>query len=202
MDAQHSPISHPLPQCPACGATYASGSRFCAQDGRALELAAAAVAVSRAHTFESAPTLAAAAAEQAGAMGARTPSMPVNRSGHPLLLAGRYLQVRSLGDGGQGDVSLVQDIQTGRMLALKRFRGDMDVARCRTEIDAAARIEDHSHIVKIHELHRDPDGHHHYITMEYFEGETLESRVERAPQVSLLEAVSILSQVSCWRRPG
>lgn len=113
----------------------------------------------------------------------------------PWIIAGRYIKLRTLGDGGQGAVSLVQDIQSGRVLALKQFRLDLDPARCREEIEAAARIEDHAHILKIHELHRDPETQVLFITMEYLEGETLESRLARA-ELPLAEAVSVLRQAS------
>lgn len=155
-------------QCPRCRKTYGGNDRFCGDDGARLVDPDARTQVS----------------------GVRSAS----RS-HPLLIAGRYLKIRALGEGGQASVWLAQDIRTGRMLALKDFHVEMDEARCHAEVLAASRIEDHAHIVKVYDLDRDPGTGRLFMKMEYLHGETLEDRLARGP-VGMRDSVAILQQVA------
>lgn len=175
------PVAAPgaeAPRCPTCSTSYPPGSRFCAADGHRLTQ----------------PT-----PGPAGGDLAELPSRQHLGGSRPSLgqwlVAGRYLKLRILGDGGQGKVRLVQDIQSGRVLALKEFYQGSDIARCRSEVEAAARIEDHSNIVKIYELHREPETEMPFITMEYIDGQTLEAHLQRE-ELSLAEAISVLQQTS------
>lgn len=165
--------------CENCSRRYPAAARYCAHDGQAL------VTHAPADGLPWAPT-AAASLDAFGAAAGQS-------LGH--LILGRYLRVRKLGAGGQGDVWLAQDIQTNRMLALKYFQDDM-VDRCRAELMAAARIEDHTHVVKLFDHHRDPDGGGSFLTMEYLDGETLEDLLARSPRLSRTEAVRLLEQIA------
>lgn len=195
------------PRCATCGTAYPDGSRFCHEDGSQLSLSVRRVHVLSVRdpvplSLDATLRVSTSPADPLAADPASTCAVEQPRSegatsrANVWLIAGRYLKLRTLGDGAQGAVLLVQDIQSGRVLALKQFRPEVETARCREEIEAAARIEDHTHIVKIYELHRDPETRAQYLTMEYLEGETLSARLERGT-LPLLEAVSVLHQASC-----
>ena len=86
-----------------------------------------------------------------------------------------YRILRELGRGGQGEVSLAEDLKLGRQVALKVLRGwgaasEELLARFEREAAVAARL-DHPGICTVYEA-----GIHDgipYIAMQYVEGETL-----------------------------
>ncbi len=88
----------------------------------------------------------------------------------------RYTHVRPLGEGGVGEVDLVQDVDIGRQVARKRLRAESrtpaSVARFIDEIRTVGRLE-HPGIVPIHDVGMDENGY--FFTMRKAEGETLES---------------------------
>jgi serine/threonine protein kinase/sugar lactone lactonase YvrE len=100
---------------------------------------------------------------------------------------GRFVLVRFLGRGGMGEVWLAQDERLHEQVALKflpsEIRGDavaLDDLRRET---ARSHKLTHPNIVRIHDLHEDPDGMA-FIVMEYIDGPTLASlRLEQPNRV-------------------
>lgn len=92
---------------------------------------------------------------------------------------GHYEIIRTLGQGGMGEVYLAEDTKLQRQVALKflpeSVRADADrLARFRHEALAAASLK-HPNIATIYALEDVDD--HTFIAMEYLEGEELSSRI-------------------------
>ncbi|HEX8846308.1 MAG TPA: protein kinase [Pyrinomonadaceae bacterium] len=110
---------------------------------------------------------------------------------------GRY-EVRSqLGAGGMGEVYLAQDSRLERTVALKILPAEVssDQGRMRRFVQEAraASALNHPNVAHIYEI-EETDGHH-FIAMEYIEGETLRQHAAHA-QPSLPEALDISMQVA------
>ena len=92
----------------------------------------------------------------------------------------RYREVARLGAGGVGAVTLAEDADIGRPVAIKRLhdREDEGLAmRFVDEIRVLGQL-DHPNIVPIHDVGRDPDGSY-YLVMKRLEGQTLEVVIAR-----------------------
>ncbi len=115
--------------------------------------------------------------------------------GHQL---SHYDSLERLGVGGMGVVYKARDTHLDRVVALKvlsdHLLSDQDAQeRFLVEARAAAAL-DHPNICAIHEVGETDDGRF-YIAMQYYEGETLQQRIERAP-VPLPQALDIAAQIS------
>lgn len=96
---------------------------------------------------------------------------------------GSYRILGHLGRGGMGEVFLAWDDRLRRKVAIKRIRGDSDMApslrqRLLREARAAASLN-HSAIVQVYDLIADDEGD--CIVMEYVEGRTLGARLSEGP---------------------
>ncbi|MGE0788161.1 MAG: serine/threonine-protein kinase [Sandaracinaceae bacterium] len=93
----------------------------------------------------------------------------------------RYETVRTLGQGGMGEVALVNDRDIGRTVAVKKLlpeaEGQASIARFVDEVRTIGRLE-HPNIVPIHDVGVDERGKLFFV-MKYVEGETLEAILER-----------------------
>lgn len=112
-------------------------------------------------------------------------------------IADRYEIIGKIGAGGMSDVYKAKDLTLGRFVAIKvlksEFSEDMGfVTKFRTEAQSAAGLE-HPNIVNIYDV--GSENGMHYIVMEYVEGITLKTYIEKKGQLSFKEAVSIAIQV-------
>jgi serine/threonine-protein kinase len=93
----------------------------------------------------------------------------------------RFVPVRLLGTGGLGEVTLVQDNDIDRPVALKRLRAEVHseelVWRFAQEIRTVGQLE-HPNIAPVHDVGIDDDGRHYFV-MRYVEGETLETIISK-----------------------
>ena len=112
-------------------------------------------------------------------------------------IADRYEIVGKVGAGGMADVYKAKDHTLGRFVGIKvlkqEFSEDMNfVTKFRTEAQSAAGLE-HPNIVNIYDV--GSENAMYYIVMEYVEGITLKTYIEKKGQLSFKEAVSIAIQV-------
>ena len=114
-----------------------------------------------------------------------------------------YRVLEKLGGGGMGVVYKAQDLKLDRMVALKflpvHLHGETEPnrkflrERFVQEAKAASAL-DHPNIGTIHEIDETEDGQT-FIAMAYYEGETLQQKIERGP-LAVSNVVSIASQMA------
>ncbi|HET6372770.1 MAG TPA: serine/threonine-protein kinase, partial [Candidatus Polarisedimenticolia bacterium] len=109
------------------------------------------------------------------------------------LLAGRYRIVGLLGRGGMGEVFRADDLKLARPVALKFLPGELErdpyrLGRLLDEVRIALRVS-HPNVCRVHDV-GEIDGAH-FISMEYVDGENLDSllrRIGRLPQDKAIQA--------------
>ncbi|MBO5303074.1 MAG: Stk1 family PASTA domain-containing Ser/Thr kinase [Lachnospiraceae bacterium] len=114
-----------------------------------------------------------------------------------MFVADRYEIIEKIGAGGMSDVYKARDHILGRFVAIKvlkqEFSEDVNfVTKFRTEAQSAAGLE-HPNIVNIYDV--GSEAGMHFIVMEYVEGVTLKTYIEKKMQLTYKEAVSIAIQV-------
>lgn len=115
-----------------------------------------------------------------------------------MFLIDRYEILSKVGAGGMSDVYKAKDHILGRIVAIKvlkqEFSEDINfVTKFRTEAQSAAGLE-HPNIVNVYDV--GSENGLHFIVMEYIEGITLKTYVEKKGQLSFKEATSIAIQVA------
>ncbi|HKV23660.1 MAG TPA: protein kinase [Candidatus Acidoferrum sp.] len=113
------------------------------------------------------------------------------------LIANRYEIVRLLGQGGMGAVYQARDRELDRQVAIKVIRGDMAanpeiLSRFKQELILARQIT-HKNVIRIFDLGQ-AEGLK-FITMEFIEGENLQSFLRRSKRLQPSEAANIIAQV-------
>ena len=113
------------------------------------------------------------------------------------LIAERYHVLEKLGEGGMGAVYLAEHVKMGLKVAIKvmsqRMANDVDaIARFHREAKNAARIK-HPNVCSVIDFGETPDGLI-YLAMDYIEGESLTSLLQREGALSPRRAAGILSQ--------
>ncbi len=115
------------------------------------------------------------------------------------VLNGRYRVLEELGTGGMGTVYLAEHIHLGRRTALKVVRGELSSdalaeERFRREAMLAAKI-DRPTVAHVYDFDRTPAGQF-LLAMEYVEGETVATRLEREGPFSFPQALHVLLAVA------
>ena len=113
-------------------------------------------------------------------------------------LADRYEIIAKVGAGGMSDVYKAKDHILGRFVAIKVLKQEYSedrnfVTKFRIEAQSAAGLE-HPNIVNIYDVGNADDMY--FIVMEYVEGITLKTYIEKKGQLSFKEAESIAIQVA------
>ena len=120
-----------------------------------------------------------------------TPNRPLNLS-PGTVLAERYRILGILGRGGMGMVYKAEDLRLGQVVALKFLsnsfsRDEERIDRFHAEVRIARQVS-HPNVCRVYDV-SEVDGHH-FITMEYVDGEdlaTLLGRIGRLPKNKALE---------------
>src|SRR5580765_3242724 len=90
------------------------------------------------------------------------------------VIAGRYRLNDVLGRGGMSEVWLAEDLELGRLVAIKLLAPDADTARFEREARAVASLA-HPNITQLYDYGE--EGGRPYIVLEYVPGGTLEDRL-------------------------
>ncbi|MCR5581596.1 MAG: Stk1 family PASTA domain-containing Ser/Thr kinase [Pseudobutyrivibrio sp.] len=114
-----------------------------------------------------------------------------------VFIADRYEVIDKVGSGGMSDVYRAKDHILGREVAIKILKTEFSedatfVAKFRTEAQSAAGLE-HPNIVNIYDV--GSENGMYFIVMEYVEGITLKTYIEKKGQLNFKEAISIAIQV-------
>lgn len=109
----------------------------------------------------------------------------------------RYEVIEKIGAGGMSDVFKAKDQVLGRFVAIKvlkqEFAEDVNfVSKFHAEAQSAALLQ-HANIVNIYDV--GAEDHVHFIVMEYVEGITLKTYIEKKGTLNYKEAISIAIQV-------
>lgn len=112
-------------------------------------------------------------------------------------ISDRYEIVGKVGTGGMSDVYKAKDHTLGRFVAIKVLKEEFSedtnfVTKFRSEAQSAAGLE-HPNIVNIYDV--GSENGIHYIVMEYVEGITLKTYIEKKGQLNYKETLSIAIQV-------
>ncbi|MBN1978171.1 MAG: Stk1 family PASTA domain-containing Ser/Thr kinase [Anaerolineae bacterium] len=115
-----------------------------------------------------------------------------------VVLNNRYRLLELVGSGGMAVVYRGVDTLLQRQVAVKVLResysGDPAfLARFRREAQAAASL-DHPNVVTVYDVGQ--DGDHHYIVMEYVQGQDLKTLIRQQGQLGVSEALDIAIQIS------
>jgi serine/threonine-protein kinase len=113
------------------------------------------------------------------------------------IVADRYHILKKLGEGGMGQVYLAEHVKMGRKSALKVMNPGMNqdadaIARFNREASNASRLN-HPNICAIYDFGETPDGLI-YLAMEFIEGTSLTSLVEKNGALPPARAASIIHQ--------
>jgi serine/threonine-protein kinase len=163
-------------RCPSCAGEIPEGSRFCNACGEALSPSSETATRTSAkggapgadlqHTGDSRPSF---------------PSLDQARFLPGTMLAGRYRIVSLLGRGGMGEVYRADDLKLGQPVALKFLpegleRDPRRLERFLNEVRVALRVS-HPNVCRVYDI-GEFEGHH-YLSMEYVDGEDLSSLLRR-----------------------
>ena len=115
------------------------------------------------------------------------------------IIAERYHVVRKLGEGGMGQVYLAEHVRMGRQSAVKvmspALTRDPDaISRFNREAANASRIS-HPNVASIYDFGETPEGLI-YLAMEYVEGESLTTLLERQGALHPARAAAIVRQTA------
>jgi len=166
-------------KCVSCAGEIPDRSRFCPNCGDEL-----------ATTPDSATRTSLSGAE--GSLSGALPPLDDGRYLPGQLIGGRYRIVGLLGRGGMGEVYRADDLKLGQPVALKflaqGFEKDQGrLQRLLNEVRTSLKVS-HPNVCRVHDV-GEVDGHH-YLSMEYVDGEDLASlqrRIGRLPQDKAVE---------------
>jgi serine/threonine-protein kinase len=113
------------------------------------------------------------------------------------MLSGRYRVFGLVGRGGMGEVYRADDIKLGQPVALKFLPKDLErdearLARLLAEVRIARQIS-HPNVCRVYDV-GEADGHH-FLSMEFVDGEDLASLLRRIGRLPEDKAVQIARQI-------
>jgi Protein kinase domain len=197
-----------MTRCRSCDRDVPGDSRFCPRCGAAL---AAAPPSDEAASTGASPTRTLRGGLPDGAPPkARSPSTPRPSSPRPIsgspaegrflpgtMLAGRYRIFGLVGKGGMGEVYRADDVKLGQAVALKFLPPDVEgdaerLERFLGEVRIARQIS-HPNVCRVYDV-GEVDGHH-FLSMEFVDGEDLASLLRRIGRLPRDKALQIARQM-------
>ena len=165
--------------CASCSSQAPEGSRFCPNCASAL----AAPSVS--------PTRTAVHVSRSSG------SFDQGRFIPGTIVAGRYRILGLLGKGGMGEVYRADDLKLGQAVALKFLPAALEkdegrLERFMNEVKIARQIS-HTNVCRVYDV-GEVDGHH-YLSMEYVDGENLATLLRRIGRLPTDKAVQIAREL-------
>ena len=114
------------------------------------------------------------------------------------VLPARYENLGELGRGGMGLVYKARDRETGEVLAVKVLKPEIAantqiLERFKNELRLAHQIT-HRNVARLYEFHRFGDAVH--LSMEYVEGESLRSLLDRSGKLPLPQVLGLARQMA------
>ena len=177
--------------CQDCGGEVPEGSRFCSSCGSAVADA------SEAPTRTSAPSALPTELSPPHSPDTSMSSVEEGRFIPGTVLAKRYRIVGLLGRGGMGEVYRADDLKLGQPVALKFLPRDVErdekrLQRFLNEVRMALKVT-HPNVTRVFDIGEVED--HHYISMEYVDGEDLASLLLRIGRLPKDKAVQVARQL-------
>jgi hypothetical protein len=128
---------------------------------------------------------------------ATPPSAPRHRFTPGAIIAGRYRVVAPLGRGGMGEVYRADDLTLDQPVALKfllvaNISDPAHLARFHNELRVARQVS-HKNVCRVYDL-GEAEGHH-FLTMEYVDGEDLGTLLRRIGRIPHDKATQIARQL-------
>lgn len=110
----------------------------------------------------------------------------------------RYESLGELGRGGMGIVYKARDRETGEVIAIKVLKGDIAsdtqiLDRFKNELRLARQIT-HRNVARLYEFHRSNETV--YLSMEFVEGESLRSLLQRSGKLPVDQALTLAKQLA------
>lgn len=179
-------------RCPACSREIHEAAVFCPSCGKPLDAQAAMPTMDAQAAHPPLPSSSGASPHTPSQISSSSSLMGEAGFAPGQMFAGRYRIVGLLGNGGMGEVFRAEDLRIGHQVALKflhrKFAGDtLLLNRFTTEVRLSRQIS-HPNVCRVYDL-GESDGHH-YLSMEYVDGEdlaTLLKRIGRFPPDKALE---------------
>jgi predicted Ser/Thr protein kinase len=167
--------------CTSCSRTVPEGSRFCPHCGASADAPA----------FDATRTSAASRRVSVSGLSDHGRFLPGT------MLGGRYRVVGLLGRGGMGEVYRADDLKLGQAVALKFLpeiveRDPERLQRFLNEVKLARQIS-HPNVCRVYDV-GEVDGHH-YLSMEYVDGEDLASLLRRIGRLPGDKAIQTARQL-------
>ncbi len=183
-------------QCPECASRAAAGSRFCPSCGAGLGDRTSSPTRTSLESESPLPTVVLTSGASRELVTSH-PSLDGARFLPGAMLADRYRVIALLGRGGMGEVYRADDLKLGQPVALKFLpqelkQDDKRLARFLNEVKIARQVS-HANVCRVYDV-GDVDGHH-YLSMEYVDGEDLSSLLRRIGRLPRDKAVQVARQI-------
>jgi serine/threonine-protein kinase len=185
-----------MTRCLSCDRDAPDGSRFCSHCGAAIGAAAAAAPASQSSS-DASPTRTVRDVPRVSHPRPISGSFEESRFLPGTLLAGRYRIFGLVGKGGMGEVYRADDLKLGQTVALKFLPADVEkdgerLERFLGEVRIARQIS-HPNVCRVYDV-GEVDGHH-FLSMEFVDGEDLASLLRRIGRLPRDKAIQIARQL-------
>ena len=188
--------------CLNCRNENADSSAFCGRCGQPLQRDEVVTQTGIASASPSSPQSASPRSFQ-GSATSGAGRLPLSDTTEPSrfapaeMIADRYRIIGLVGKGGMGEVYRADDVKLGQAVALKFLPAELAgnearLARFLDEVRVSRQVS-HPNVCRVYDI-GDHDGHH-YISMEYVDGEDLASLIRRIGRLSEDKANEIARQI-------